>query len=70
MKLDPTKMKDWQIAEAAEESLRPAKDLAKNVPEVTDSLRRLIDDMFDTMYDSNGVLQSIIALLFIKNTLP
>ena len=28
MKLDPTKMKDWQIAEAAEESLRPAKDLA------------------------------------------
>ncbi|MBR4938609.1 MAG: formate--tetrahydrofolate ligase, partial [Kiritimatiellae bacterium] len=28
MKLDPTKMKDWQIAEAAEESLRPAGDLA------------------------------------------
>ena len=28
MKLDPTKMKDWQIAEAAEESLRPVKDLA------------------------------------------
>ena len=28
MKLDPTKMKDWQIAEAAEETLRPAKDLA------------------------------------------
>ena len=27
-KLDPTKMKDWQIAEAAEASLRPAKDLA------------------------------------------
>jgi formate--tetrahydrofolate ligase len=28
MKLDPTKMKDWQIAEAAEETLRPAADLA------------------------------------------
>jgi formate--tetrahydrofolate ligase len=31
MKLDPTKMKDWQIAEAAEESLRPAKDLASEL---------------------------------------
>ncbi len=28
MTLDPTKMKDWQIAEAAEANLRPAKDLA------------------------------------------
>lgn len=28
MKLDPTKLKDWQIAEAAEETLRPAKELA------------------------------------------
>ena len=27
MKLDPTKMKDWQIAEAAEETLKPAKEL-------------------------------------------
>ena len=27
MKLDPTQMKDWQIAEAAEETLRPAADL-------------------------------------------
>ena len=27
-KLDPVKMKDWQIAEAAEENLRTAKDLA------------------------------------------
>ena len=27
-KLDPTKMKDWQIAEAAEENLRKASDLA------------------------------------------
>jgi formate--tetrahydrofolate ligase len=27
MKLDPTKMKDWQIAEAAEENLRPIEDL-------------------------------------------
>ncbi len=28
MKLDPTKMKDWEIAAAAESSLRPAADLA------------------------------------------
>ena len=28
MKLDPTKMKDWEIAEAAEATLRPAADLA------------------------------------------
>ncbi len=28
MALDPTKMKDWEIAEAAEANLRPAKDLA------------------------------------------
>ena len=28
MTLDPLKMKDWQIAEAAEENLRPAADLA------------------------------------------
>ena len=27
MRLDPTKMKDWQIAEAAESTLRPAADL-------------------------------------------
>ena len=27
MKLDPTKMKDWQIAEAAEDSLKPACEL-------------------------------------------
>ena len=31
MKLDPTKMKDWQIAEAAEETLRPAKDLIEEL---------------------------------------
>ena len=28
MKLDPTKMKDWQIAEAAEETMRPITDIA------------------------------------------
>lgn len=27
----------------------------KEVPEVTDRVRELIDDMFDTMYDANGV---------------
>ena len=31
MKLDPTKMKDWQIAEAAEANLRPAADLAREL---------------------------------------
>ena len=31
MKPDPTKMKDWQIAEAAEATLRPAADLLKEL---------------------------------------
>ena len=31
MKLDPTKMKDWQIAEAAEANLRKAAELAKEL---------------------------------------
>ncbi|MHC4459225.1 MAG: formate--tetrahydrofolate ligase, partial [Planctomycetota bacterium] len=28
MKLDPTKMKDWQVAEAAEENMKPVRQLA------------------------------------------
>ena len=28
MKLDPTKMKDWQVAEAAEETMKPVRQLA------------------------------------------
>ena len=31
MKLDPTKMKDWQIAEAAEENLKPASELVASL---------------------------------------
>lgn len=31
MKLDPTKMKDWQIAEAAEQSMKPISQLAKEL---------------------------------------
>ncbi len=31
MKLDPTKLKDWQIAEAAEEGLRPVAELAASI---------------------------------------
>ena len=31
MKLDPTKMKDWQVAEAAEANLRPASALAEEL---------------------------------------
>ena len=31
MKLDPTKMKDWQIAEAAEQSMKPVSQLAEEL---------------------------------------
>ena len=31
MKLDPTKMKDWQVAEAAEENLKPAAELVEEL---------------------------------------
>ncbi|UCG56769.1 MAG: formate--tetrahydrofolate ligase [Phycisphaerales bacterium] len=31
MKLDPTKMKDWQVAEAAEEQMKPVSELAREV---------------------------------------
>ena len=31
MKLDATKMKDWQIAEAAEEEMKPISQLAKEM---------------------------------------
>ena len=31
MKLDPTKMKDWQIAEAAEQSMKPVSRLAEEL---------------------------------------
>lgn len=31
MKLDPTKMKDWQIAEAAEKKMKPVVELAKEI---------------------------------------
>ena len=31
MKIDPTKMKDWQIAEAAEENLKPASELVASL---------------------------------------
>ena len=31
MKLDPTKMKDWQVAEAAEANLKPAAELLKDL---------------------------------------
>ena len=31
MKLDPTKMKDWQVAEAAEVNLKPAAELLKEL---------------------------------------
>jgi len=38
MKLDPTKMKDWQIAEAAEENLKPIKQLAGELGLTDDEL--------------------------------
>jgi formyltetrahydrofolate synthetase len=31
MKLDPTKMKDWQVAEAAEEQMKPVRELAEEM---------------------------------------
>ena len=31
MKLDPTKMKDWQIAEAAEKNMKPIGELAAEI---------------------------------------
>src|SRR4030042_6571039 len=31
MKLDPTKMKDWQVAEAAEEQMKPVSQLAQEM---------------------------------------
>ena len=31
MKLDPTKLSDWQVAEAAEPELRPVTDLAASL---------------------------------------
>ena len=31
MKLDPTKMKDWEVAEAAEEQMKPVKQLAQEM---------------------------------------
>ena len=39
-KLDPTKMKDWQIAEAAETNLRKAADLAAELGLVQRSFDR------------------------------
>jgi len=48
MKLDPTKLKDWQIAEAAEEFMKPVEKLAGELGILPDeiipmdvSLRRL-----------------------------
>ncbi len=38
MKLDPTKMEDWQIAEAAEENAKPIKQLADELGIVDDEL--------------------------------
>ena len=31
------------------------REVCKEVPEVTDSIRRVLDDMLETMYDKNGV---------------
>ncbi len=41
-----------KIVEAGDEVLRKK---CRPVPEVTDRIRELIDDMFETMYDSQGV---------------
>lgn len=41
-----------KIVEAGDEVLRKK---CRPIPEVTDRIRELIDDMFETMYDSQGV---------------
>ena len=38
MKLDPTNMKDWQVAEAAEETMKPVRQLAKEMGLAEDEL--------------------------------
>ena len=38
MKLDPTKMEDWQVAEAAEENSKPIKQLAEELGLIDDEL--------------------------------
>ncbi|MHC4354762.1 MAG: formate--tetrahydrofolate ligase, partial [Planctomycetota bacterium] len=38
MKLDATKMKDWQIAEAAEEGMKPISQLASELGLLEDEL--------------------------------
>jgi len=38
MKLDPTKMKDWQVAEAAEETMKPIEQLAEEMGLLKDEL--------------------------------
>ena len=38
MKLDPTQLKDWQIAEAAEDTLRPVQELAADLGILPDEL--------------------------------
>jgi formate--tetrahydrofolate ligase len=38
VKLDPTKMKDWQVAEAAEEIMKPVSQLADEMGPAGDEL--------------------------------
>ena len=38
MRLDPRKLKDWQIAEIAEESMKPIARIAKNAGILADEL--------------------------------
>ena len=38
MKLDPTKMKDWELAEAAEANMKPVSELADEMGLQSDEL--------------------------------
>jgi phosphoglycolate phosphatase-like HAD superfamily hydrolase len=53
-KLDPVKMKDWQIAEAAEENLRTAADLVSELGLEEDEwerIKRLLGEGGRSIYD-------------------
>ena len=44
MKLDPTKMKDWQVAEAAEANLKPAAELLADLMDPVHAFPKSFDN--------------------------
>jgi len=62
MKLDPTKMKDWQVAEAAEETMKPVSQLADEM--------RLEDDELIPMGRKLAKVDYLKALARLKDVPP